>query len=259
VILAIHAHPDDIENLCAGTLALLAKAGHAVTIATLTAGDCGSDEHSRGDTSRIRQGEAARAAAMIGADYRCLGFADLCVFNDDASRRRVTEFIRAAAPRMVIAASPADYHPDHEAASALARDACFAASVGNYATGPAAPLSGVPHLYFMDPISGRDRKGRRVVADFAVDIASVFEIKKAMLAAHESQVAWIERQHGVADPLLAMEAWSRRRGGDFGVDLAEGFRHYRGEPFPRAPLLQEMAGGALLTGPGDPSLSGREV
>lgn len=246
-VLAIHAHPDDIENLAAGALALLRSAGHEVTIATLTAGDCGSTSQGRAETARIREAEAARAAAVIGADYHCLGFGDLCVFNDDASRRRVTEFLRFARAELVIAAAPADYHPDHEAASALVRDGCFAASVAAYETGPAAPLGNVPHLYFMDPIGGRDREGRRIIPGFAVDVGSVFETKKTMLAAHESQVAWIAKQHGVADPLAAMEAWTRRRGADFGVALAEGFRHYRNEPFPKTPLLQKMAGEALLT------------
>lgn len=44
-----------------------------------------------------------------------------------------------------------------------------------------------------------------------------------------------------------MAAWSRRRGRDFGVDVAEGFRQYRNEPYPRSPLLQELVGAALLT------------
>src|SRR5215831_1623917 len=107
-ILAIHAHPDDIEILAAGTLALLARAGNQVTIATMTAGDCGSVEMDRATTGRVRQEEAAAAAGIIGADYVCAGFGDLCVFVDDASRRRTTELVRAARPDIVITASPAD-------------------------------------------------------------------------------------------------------------------------------------------------------
>src|SRR5450759_3688076 len=68
----------------------------------------------------------AAAAAMIGAEYRCAGLGDLAVFNDDPSRRRVTELIRWARPDIVVTASPVDYHPDHEATSMLVRDACFA-------------------------------------------------------------------------------------------------------------------------------------
>jgi len=247
VILAVHAHPDDIEHLAAGSLALLAAQGHAVRIATLTAGECGSAETDLAETARIRRAEAAGAAGLIGAEYRCADLPDLGVFNDDAARRAVTELIRWAQPEVVIAASPADYHPDHEAASQLVRDACFAASVPNYRTGPAAPLEAIPHLYFMDPIGGRDREGRRIVADFGVDIADGFGVKQRMLSAHVSQAEWVARQHGIADHLASMEAWSRRRGADFGVAVAEGFRQYRHEPYPRTPRLQDLLGAAVVT------------
>jgi len=245
-ILAVHAHPDDIEHLAAGTLAVLAARGHAIRIATLTAGECGSAETDLTATARIRKAEAAAAAALIGADYRCANLPDLGVFNDDASRRAATELIRWARPDVVIAASPADYHPDHEAASELVRDACFASSVPNYSTGPAAPLEAIPHLYFMDPIGGRDRQGQMIVADFGVDIADGFAKKQQMLAAHVSQAEWVARQHGIADHLASMEAWSRRRGRDFGRPLAEGFRQYRREPYPRTPRLQELLGEAMV-------------
>jgi LmbE family N-acetylglucosaminyl deacetylase len=245
-ILAIHAHPDDLETLAAGTLALLAAAGHRIVIATATAGEGGSTETSADETRQIRMREAAAAAAVIGADYRCAGLPDLGVFNDDAGRRRITEVMRAAKPDIVIAASPADYHPDHEATSVLARDACFAASVPNYRTGDAQPLEAVPHLYFTDPIGGRDREGVRVKPDFGVDVGAVIETKKRMLMAHESQVAWVARQHGVADFTQSMVVWAERRGRDFGVPYAEGFRHYRHHPYPRDPALEALLGEAVL-------------
>jgi LmbE family N-acetylglucosaminyl deacetylase len=248
-ILAVHAHPDDLETLAAGTLALLAGAGHALTIATLTAGDCGSVTAGPLETATVRRAEAAEAAAMIGAAYCCADFPDLGLFNDDATRRAVTELIRSLAPQLVITAAPADYHPDHEATSALVRDACFAAPVGNYSAGTSDPLDAIPHLYFTDPIAGRDREGRKVTPDFAVDITSVFETKRRMLSAHESQLSWLAKQHNLADPTQAMTAWSARRGRDFGVEAAEGFRQYRNEPYPRSPLLQELVGEALLTAP----------
>jgi len=246
-ILAIHAHPDDIETLTAGTLALLARLGHAITIVTATAGECGSTEHDGRETARIRQGEAAAAAALIGADYRCAGLADLGVFIDDSARRAITEAVRRARPEVVITASPSDYHPDHEATAALVRDACFAASAPNYRAGASAALETLPHLYFTDPIGGRDRDGVRVAADFGVDVEATFEIKRAMLACHASQLSWVSRQHGISDHLASMEAWTRRRGEDFGVNFGEGFRQYRGHPFPRGPSLQEMVGAALRT------------
>lgn len=245
-ILAVHAHPDDIETLAAGTLALLAAKGHAISIVTLTAGDCGSTKTDNEETARIRKAEAAKAASLIGADYVCANFPDLAVFNDDPSRRSVTELLRAARPDIVLAASPADYHPDHEAASALVRDACFAAPVMNYRTGTAPALPGIPHLYFMDPIEGRDRDNNKVLAEFAVNIEGAFPTKRAMLACHESQMEWVGKQHEIADYLGAMESWTRRRGKHFGVALAEGFRQYKTHPYPATPLLQDAVGEALL-------------
>ncbi|HEY1752113.1 MAG TPA: PIG-L family deacetylase [Caulobacteraceae bacterium] len=245
-ILAVHAHPDDIETLGAGTLALLAAKGHRVVIATATAGEGGATETSPEETARIRWGEAAAAAAIIGADYRCLSLPDLGVFNDDASRRRMTALVRQAAPDIVVTASPQDYHPDHEAVSVLARDACFAASVPNYQAGDAPPLAAIPHLYFMDPIGGRTREGVRVRPDFGVDIGAWLETKRRMLMAHQSQVAWVARQHGIADYAGSMTAWAARRGRDFGVAAAEGFRQYRNQPYPASPALQDLVGQALL-------------
>ena len=244
-ILAIHAHPDDVEHLCAGTLAILAARGHAVRIVTATAGECGSDGTDLAATGAIRKAEAAAAAALIGAQYRCADLPDLGVFNDDAGRRRITEMVRWAGADIVIAASTIDYHPDHEAVGLLARDACFAASAPNYATGPATPLAAIPHLYVMDPIGGRDRDGVPVAAHFGVDIAAVFETKAAMLSAHESQHAWVARQHGITDHLGSMRGYSLRRGKDFGCEMAEGFRQYTHPPYPRTRALQDLLAGAL--------------
>ena len=245
-ILAIHAHPDDIETLSAGTLALLARAGCDVSIVTVTAGEGGSTEHGPEETAVIRQQEGVAAAEVIGARYGCAGVPDLAVFNDDATRRRITEVIRAAAPGIVLAPSPADYHPDHEAVSILVRDACFAASVPNYRTGTAAALDGIPHLYLMDPIEGRDRSGAPVPPEFGADIETAMDEKRRMLAAHASQDHWVAKQHGVDDHVASMERWSRRRGRTFGAAFAEGFRQYRHHPYPTTPMLQDLLGAALL-------------
>jgi LmbE family N-acetylglucosaminyl deacetylase len=245
-ILALHAHPDDIETLGAGTLALLAAKGHRIVIATATAGDCGSADAGPEETARVRRHEAAQAAAVIGAEYLCAGLPDLGVFNNDRSRRAITEIVRAARTDIVITSAVQDYHPDHEATGILVRDACFAASAPNYRTGPAAPLEAIPHLYMMDPIGGRERDGAKVIPDFAVDITSQFDTKAAMLAAHESQADWLLKQHGITDQLASMRAWSARRGSEYGVTYAEGFRQYRHHPYPRTGLLQALVGEALL-------------
>src|SRR5689334_2549891 len=97
-VVAIHAHPDDIEILAAGTVMRLIEIGHKVTIVSMTPGDCGTAEYSAEEISNIRRGEAAHAAGLAGAEYFCAEFRDLAIFNDDSSRRRVTEVLRRVQP-----------------------------------------------------------------------------------------------------------------------------------------------------------------
>jgi len=248
-ILAIHAHPDDVEILAGGTLALLAARGHAITIVTMTPGDCGTSEYPAEEIARIRRSEAASAAALIGAAYRCAEFRDLAIFNDHQSRRRVTELLRETQPELVLTASPVDYLCDHETTSVLVRDACFAAPAPNYATGAAdskPALPAIPHLYFMDPDGGVDREGSPIRPDFVVNVESTFEIKKQMLARHRSQREWLLKHHGVDDYMIMMEEWTRQAGRQAGLVFGEGFRRYKGHPYPQSPLLEELLGPDLV-------------
>lgn len=247
-ILAIHAHPDDIEILAGGTLALLAQGGHRITCVSMTPGDCGSSDRSPEEIAAIRRAEAASAAALIGASYSCAEFRDLGIFSDDASRRKVVEILRKHQPDVVLTASPVDYMADHEATSELVRDACFGAPVPNYLTGSpdAAPvLKAIPHLYFMDPIGGVDRDDRPVRVDFYIEVEDVFDVKRRMLAAHASQRDWLKAHHGMDHYLEQMEAWTRGQGRRCGCALAEGFRRYKGHPYPQTRLLEELLGEAV--------------
>jgi LmbE family N-acetylglucosaminyl deacetylase len=244
-ILAIHAHPDDVEILAGGTLALLADAGNSITIVTCTPGDCGSSDCGPEEIAAVRRREAAAAAGLIGAAYLCLEMRDLAIFNDDSSRRRVTDVIRRTNPQLVLAASPNDYLCDHEAASILVRDSCFAAPLPNYQTG-SAPIGAIPHLYFMDPIGGRGRDGALIRPDFVVNVEAAFERKRRMLEQHASQREWLRHHHHVDEYLLEMERWTRERGALAGVAYGEGFRRYGGHPYPKTPLLEECLSGAAI-------------
>jgi LmbE family N-acetylglucosaminyl deacetylase len=242
-VLAIHAHPDDIELQCAGTLALLGQRGCHITIATMTAGDCGSAEMSQTEISRVRRGEAQAAARLLGADCMCLEFNDLCITHDNDSRRRVTEAVRRARPDLVITAPPVDYMSDHEITSRLVRDACFSASVPNYSTrqwDPAPILPGMPHLYYVDPISGIDYFGNALAPEFVVDITTTFELKLKMLACHASQRNWLLKQHGLDEYLESCKTWSAKRGGEVGVAYGEAFSQHKGHPYPHDNRLLEL-------------------
>ena len=242
-VLAIHAHPDDVEFQCAGTLALLRQAGCPITIATMTAGDCGSAELGPEEIAAVRRAEANASAELLGADYVCLEFKDLSITINDDSRRRVTEAVRRARPDIILTAPPVDYMSDHEMTCRLVRDAAFCAPVKNYATHqwePAAPTERIAALYYVDPIEGIDYFGQAIQPEFYVDITAAFELKRRMLECHESQRGWLLKQHGIDEYLKKMEEWSRRRGNEIGVPYAEAFRQHRGHPYPQHNLLLEL-------------------
>ena len=239
-ILAIHAHPDDVEILAGGTLALLARTEISLTICTMTPGDCGSAEMGPGEIASVRRMEAATAAALLGADYLCAEFRDMAIFNDDAGRRRVTQILRETRPDIVLTANNPDYHCDHEATHLLVRDACFGASAPNYDTGKFKALDHIPHLYFMDPADGIDRDGNILHPEFTVDVADTLDLKRTLVGCHESQRNWLKKQHGMDDYVETSIRWTAKRGAQAGLEYGEGFRQYKGHPYPQSPLLQEI-------------------
>lgn len=212
-------------------------------MATMTAGDCGSAELGPDEIARVRHAEAQQSADLLGAEYLCLEFRDLSIVADADSRRRVTEALRRARPELVITAPLVDYMCDHEATGQLVRDACFAAPVPNYSTGasePAPPIAHIPHLYFVDPIEGTDYYGRPVEPELIIDISETFELKQRMLACHDSQRAWLRKQHGIDEYLKRCERWSAVRGSTIGARYGEAFTQYKGHPYPTDNLLQKL-------------------
>src|SRR2546423_15684589 len=89
VALALMAHPDDAEFLCAGTLIRLRSLGWEIHIATMTAGDCGTTGLSPQRISEIRLAEARAAAQVIGGTYHCLAESDGLVVYDKPTIRKV--------------------------------------------------------------------------------------------------------------------------------------------------------------------------
>ena len=242
-VLAIHAHPDDIEFQCAGTLARLKQLGCEITIATMTPGDKGSAEMGQQEIAAVRRAEARKSAELLGAEYLCLEFCDLHIVVDNESRQRVTEAVRRARPDIVITAPPVDYMSDHELTSRLVRDATFAASVPNYPTcqwDPAPITEKIPYLYYVDPLEGVDWYGNCVQPGFILDISATFELKLEMLACHDSQRAWLRKQHEVDEYLDNCKRWSAARGEQIGAKFGEGFTQHTGHPYPGNNILAEL-------------------
>ncbi len=238
-VLALVTHPDDAEFLCAGTMSLLGKAGWKLYMSTMTAGDCGSKELGPQEISAIRRQEAANAAALIDADYHCLEFKDIFINYDQPSILRVVAHIRKVQPDLVITMSPDCYMIDHEITSKLVRTGCFTAGMTNIITPGQEPFNKVPHLYYMDPIEGKDKLGQVIEPSTVVNISSEIELKTEMLACHVSQREWLRKHHGMDEYLIAMKRQSEHTGQKIGVPFAEGYRQHLGHAYPQDNLLAE--------------------
>ena len=248
-VLAVMAHPDDIELTCAGTLILLKRAGWAVHLATMTAGDLGSMKHTRAAIAKIRKKEAAASARILGAGYTCLGFDDLTVSYGAASKRVVTGLLRSVRPDLLILHSPDCYMADHTESARIAREAAFASTIPNWKAAfngkPTKACAKMPAVLYADAIDNVDALGRRLPARYIVDITSVIDQKEKMLSAHDSQRSWLREQHGEDEYLQ----WMRRSGADRARDLndpavqvAEGFVPHLGHGFPREDVLTPALG-----------------
>lgn len=243
VAVSILAHPDDAEFLCAGTLIRLKREhGWEVHIASMTPGDCGSVEHSAADISRIRRAEGATAAQLMGGHYHCLEERDLLIVYGASALEKVTRLVRQVRPSVVFTHSPTDYMLDHEQTSTIVRAAAFGAPIPNFlADGNLGmPLEHIPHVYYCDPIEGKDPLGRDVPPGFCVDISSVIEVKAEMLARHASQRDWLMKHHGMDQYLQAMRDWGAHRGKTCGVAFAEGFRQHLGHSYPQDNLIGRL-------------------
>ncbi len=242
VALACMAHPDDAEFTCGGTLALLHQQGWEIHIATMTPGDCGSEQLSPEEISRIRRDEAANAAAVLGGRFHCLECQDGFITYDRPTITATVRLIREVRPAVVFAAAPHDYLIDHEVSSALVRNAAFFAGVPNLRTEPFGIFRPVPYLYYADPVEGKDLLGVPVDPTTIVNTSDVIETKARMLACHASQREWLLKQHGMDEYIEAMKTMGRRRGERIGTAYAEGFRQHLGHAYPQDNLLAQELG-----------------
>jgi N-acetylglucosamine malate deacetylase 1 len=242
-ILAIGAHPDDIEILCAGTLALLHEKQWQVEFATMTPGDCGSTTLSREKISRIRKAEAAKSAKVLGSNYHCMECDDIFITYDRSTLLKVIKLIRQVRPTIVLTMSPQDYMIDHEMTSAVVRTACFSAGIGNIKTRGAEPFMKMPYLYYFDPIEGKDILGVEIKASTIVNITSTMNIKEKMFRCHESQQSWLQAHHEIDDYInSSLKRLSAKRGKEIGVAFAEGFRQHLGHAFPQDDIVEKELG-----------------
>lgn len=212
-VLAIAAHPDDIEFYMAGTLRLLREAGWDAHYLNLSSGNLGSLTRSPAATARTRRREARLAAKLLDAVWHPPFCNDLEIFYDTRTLRRVCAIVRDVAPGIVLTHSPQDYMEDHVNASRLAVAAAFARGMPNYRTTPARrPIATDVTVYHASPHGLRDSLRRRVRPGAFVDTTSVHEKKRAALACHASQRQWLDASQGMDSYVRTMDAFSRELG-----------------------------------------------
>jgi len=215
-LLAIAAHPDDVELTCGGTVLKMAQAGYRTGILDLTKGETGT----RG-TPEIRLREAARAAKILKASVRRnLGLPDARLEMREEYKMAIAEVIRELQPKTVILPYWEGRHPDHYNAAKLGYEACFVAGLKNY------PLSGRAYRPFKILYAAADGNARPT---FCVDISKQFERRRRAILAYKSQFEpqEKERKSKVYLPLDELEARMNLMAASFGrmigVKYAEGF------------------------------------
>jgi bacillithiol biosynthesis deacetylase BshB1 len=175
-ILAIFAHPDDLELTVGGTMLKMEQLGYRTGALDVTRGEMGT----RG-TVEGRAKEAEDAARILKLDVReNLGLPDGHVFADDDSRAAMVRVLRRLKPRVVLTHQLDDPHPDHDHIAHLVRESARLASMRGYdpdTGGEKIPVPIVAHNIF----------SRRVEPSFVVDISDVLEEKMDAIRAHASQ------------------------------------------------------------------------
>jgi len=227
-VLAIGAHPDDIEFLMAGTLLRLKEAGAELHMWNLCNGCYGSAVHTKEEIARIRTEEGKASAAVAGATIYPPIADDVALFYEWSHILRVAAVVRAVRPRIILTLSPQDYMEDHQNASRLAVTGAFVHGIKPIETDPPTdPWPGECAIYHALPYALRDQLRQSVRAGQYVDIAPVLATKREMLAQHRSQKEWLDVSQGMDSYLTNMEEQSRAVGRMSGrYEYAEGWRRH---------------------------------
>jgi bacillithiol biosynthesis deacetylase BshB1 len=220
-LLAIAAHPDDVELSCAGTLMMEKRQGKKVGIVDLTRGELGT----RGNET-TRQQEAAEAFNIMGLDVReNLGLPDGFFQNLPEHQLAVVAALRKYQPAVVLTNAPADRHPDHGRAAALVRDSAFLSGLRKVQTtylGEEQPAWRPSYVFHFV-------QDRFLQPSFVYDITEAMEQKIAAIRAFKTQfnapIDDDEPQTYISSPgfLESVIERSKMFGKMIGVPFAEGF------------------------------------
>ena len=205
-VLAVFAHPDDIEFRAAGTLLLLRDRGWDVHYCNLSNGDLGSSTLPRKTTAETRAREAQASCRSMGFHWHPPIASDLCIFYTDTHIRRVAALVRSVQPSIVLTHPPVDYMEDHTETCRIAVTAAFSRGMPNYRTIPARKPTLQPlTLYHSLPHGLQGPLRQPVRPEFFVDTTSVHAGKRAGLAAHASQKEWLDVSQGMESYLISLD------------------------------------------------------
>jgi LmbE family N-acetylglucosaminyl deacetylase len=238
-VLAVGAHPDDVEILCAGTLARYRSQSHTVGICVLTNGDLGAPDGEKASIAAVREQEAQRSADVLDARLFQLGEPDGFLFDSPRTRGAFAEVVRAFRPDLLFIPDPLDYHPDHRAAAAIALNSLQLAASPLHRTTSAA-IESLPAVFHMDTLALVGATPQRWV-----DISNTLDTKLDMLREHRSQNDWLRCTDGT-DYVDYATRQARLRGLQCGTSAAEAFRapdyfpiHHAGSTLPGLHTDQE--------------------
>jgi N-acetylglucosamine malate deacetylase 1 len=228
VVLAIGAHPDDIEFMAAGTLLLLKQAGCETHYMNVANGSCGTTEYGTKTIRKIRAVEARQAAKVLGAHFHPSLVDDLEVFYDLKTLRRLAAVVREVKPGIILTHGPQDYMEDHTNTCRLAVTAVFTHGMPNFKTIPRRQrYPGDAVIYHWMPHGFQDPLRRRIVPGAYVNTTSVQPLKLAALTEHRSQQNWLDTSQGMNSYLAFMDETSRKLGKWSGkFKHAEGLRRH---------------------------------
>lgn len=220
-ILAIAAHPDDVELTCGGTVIKMADAGYRVGILDLSAGESGT----RGSPS-LRQKESRRASQMMGIVHRDnLGLPDAGIEDVREYKLRIAQKIRELRPRTVVLPYWEGRHPDHYTTGQIGYEACFLAGLAKLR------LEGRPHR--PHKIIYASLYVPSVRPSFVVDITPQFEKKLKSILCYSSQFSSREEMHNLFPSRTDLRERVGSLARHFGLMI--GVRY--GEPF----IMREVA------------------
>lgn len=225
-VLAVAAHPDDIEFLMTGTLMRLKDAGYEIHYWNLANGCCGSDVMDREETARVRRAEAMASCEKLGAIFHEPICDDLSIFYDKETLAKVTSEIRDIEPQIILTHALSDYMEDHMNTARLVVTGAFSRAMKNFPVDP--PRSATSQdvcLYHAQPYSNLTPMRKLVVPDLFVDTSHLTDQKKELLSCHKSQKNWLDHSQGIDSYLSALENLDRSVGELSGrFAKAEGWR-----------------------------------